>query len=194
MNVTSPYKTEIIKYLDELEETARKINCVNTVFVNLKTKKKYGFNTDLIGFEKTLEAVEITKNKKALILGAGSVSKTISYCLERHQIEHLIVSRKPTKNMINYSSISNFISRFKIIINTTPLGQYPNKTKFPKIPYKLLSNEHHCIDLIYNPPKTIFLQNCSNNGAKIINGERMLSEQANASWKIWMELIFRHNV
>ena len=96
--------------------------------------------------------------------------------------------------MISYLETTMIIKTFKLIINTTPLGQYPNTHSFPNIPYSLLSNNHYCLDLIYNPEKTVFLEKSESHGAKIINGKKMLVYQAEASWKIWKKMIKKYNV
>lgn len=194
INVTQPYKCEVIKYLDDLDDIANKTKSVNTVFINPQTKKKIGFNTDAIGFEKLLSSFDMKLYKKGLILGSGGVSKTISHVLHKYKIKHKIVSRKPRKNMLNYLELKTHIQDFKLIINTTPLGQYPNIDLFPNIPYHLLSPEHLCIDLIYNPIKTIFLKKAYEQGANNINGEKMLISQANQAWDIWQKLIKKYNV
>ena len=193
LNITRPHKTSIIKYLDEIDPTAKKINSVNTVFIN-KENRKIGFNTDLIGFEDIFKSIHPKKKTKALILGNGSVTKTISYFLKIHMIDYLIVSRNPKKGMISYKNITNIIDEYQLIINTTPLGQYPKTSISPDIPYHLISNNYYCIDLIYNPKKSLFLEKCAIQGAKIINGEKMFISQAEMSWKIWNKLIEKYNV
>jgi len=193
INVTQPYKHKIIKYLNDLDDVSMRTQSVNTVFINPKTKKKIGFNTDAIGFEKLLLQYDI-KNKTSLILGSGGVSKTISYVLENHNIKHKIVSRNPTNNMISYIEAESLMRNCNLIINTTPLGQYPKIHLFPNIPYNFLSSKHICIDLIYNPEKSIFLKKAHSQKAQIINGKKMLIEQAKKSWEIWGEMIKKYNV
>lgn len=193
-NVTRPYKTRIIKYLDVLGPLAAKTQSVNTVFIHPKKKEKIGFNTDIFGFETLLSYLDIKSLKKGLILGSGGVSNTITYVLKKKQIEYKIVSRKPQENMLSYLELKKYIKDFKLIINTTPLGQYPNPNGFPNIPYDLISKEHSCIDLIYNPKKTIFLQKSHEKGAQIINGENMLISQAEKAWNIWIKMMIKYNV
>ena len=191
-NVTSPYKESIIQYLDKLGPIATITQSVNTVFINSKNKK-IGFNTDLIGFQTILDDLNIN-SPKALILGSGGASKTISYCLKLKKIKHIIISRKPKINMKKYSEINKMIDDFNLIINTTPLGQYPKINNAPKIPYHLISNKHYCIDLIYNPAKTVFLKKAEEQGARIMNGNNMLIEQAEKAWEIWKHLIKQNYV
>jgi len=194
LNVTRPYKKEIIKYLDELDNISLKTQSVNTVFIDPNTKKKTGFNTDAIGFEKLFLNFNYTKNIKGLILGSGGAAQTISFILKKKQIEHTIVSRNPRKNMINYTDLKASMKDTKLIINTTPLGQYPHVNLFPNIPYNLMSKNHICIDLIYNPKKSLFLQKSHNQGAQILNGKQMLITQAEKSWNIWKKMIQLYNV
>ena len=185
INVTQPYKKQIIQHLDGLDVLAKKTKSVNTVFINPKTKKKIGYNTDIVGFEKLLKKMSLHQDIQALILGSGGVSNTISYVLNKKQVTYSIVSRKPKYNMLSYQDINNIISDFKLIINTTPVGQYPNINTKPLLPYNLISNTYQCIDLIYNPEKTMFLKTVEEKGAKITNGQDMFIAQAEASFKIW---------
>ena len=189
INVTRPYKKQIIKYIDELDILAEKTQSVNTIFIDPKNKKKTGYNTDIIGFEKLLARVYVKEGVKALVLGSGGVSNTVSYVLNKKNIQHKIVSRKLKKNMLSYENLTDVFFDFKLIINTTPLGQYPHIYDHPNIPYHLISNQHQCIDLIYNPQKTIFLKKSEEKGAKILNGHEMLVEQAEASFLIWKKCL-----
>jgi shikimate dehydrogenase len=193
LNVTRPHKTNIIEYLDTIDNKAKLTNSVNTVFIHPNTKEKTGFNTDIIGFNTIIKNIKNIE-KKALVLGSGSVSQTISYCLNKKKIKHVIVSRHPKDNMIDYQEIKNIISKCQLIINTTPLGQHPNHNQCPNIPYHLVSNKHYCIDLTYNPSKSLFLKKCEEKGANIKNGKMMLIKQAEAAWDIWRKLIKQHNV
>ena len=194
LNVTRPYKREIIKYLDELDDISRKTKAVNTIFIHPKTKKKTGFNTDAIGFEKLFLNCNYTKNTKGLILGSGGAAQTISYVLKKMQIEHKVVSRCPREKMIGYANLENCMQNYQLIINTTPLGQYPHIDNFPSIPYNLISKKHICIDLIYNPIKSLFLQKSHSQGAQVLNGKKMLITQAEKSWSIWKKMIQQYNV
>jgi len=193
-NVTRPYKQSIIDYLNSIDEAASITNAVNTVFINPKTKIKFGFNTDIIGFQNTMKKIKIYNDKKALILGSGSVSRTIEYVLKKNEFVYKIVSRSPKKNMLGYQELKKYIQDYKLLINTTPLGQYPYINFSPDIPYQLLSSEHYCIDLIYNPKKTIFLKKAERQNSKTINGLDMLISQAEAAWEIWIKMIEVHNV
>ena len=194
LNVTSPYKKSIVKYLDILDDISLATQSVNTIFINKKTNKKFGFNTDYIGFNEILSSFNITKHKQALILGSGGVSSTISHCLYKNNINHITVSRTPELDMVKYNDLIYILKDFTLIINTTPLGQFPNINLCPDIPYELLSKQHHCIDLVYNPTNTLFLQKAKLNGASVINGYKMLIKQAETSWSIWNNLINDMNV
>ena len=194
LNVTRPYKKKIIQYLDELDDISKKIGSVNTIFINHKTNQKIGFNTDAIGFEALLLDLRLNKHIKGLILGSGGVSNTVSYIFKKYQIRHKIVSRKPNSEMLHYSELDNVIHKFQLIINTTPLGQYPHINSFPKIPYSLITNKQICIDLIYNPKKTILLQKMESQGAYVINGSKMLKKQADEAWWIWNKMIKKYEI
>ena len=188
-NVTSPYKKKIIHHLDELDILAEKTQSVNTVFVNPKNKKTTGYNTDIFGFEKLLNHLSLKQDIKALILGSGGVSNTVSYVLNKKNIKYRIVSRQQKKNMLIYENLVDYFDDFKLIINTTPLVQYPHLNNYPNIPYHLISDTHQCIDLIYNPAKTIFLKKVEKKGAKIFNGYEMLITQAEESFLIWKKCL-----
>ena len=184
-NVTIPYKQEIIKFLDEIDEVAKAIGAVNTIkkFDN----KNIGFNTDCIGFEKSL--IPLIENKKpdsALILGGGGASKAVKYVLKKFKINYSTVSRKEGKSEFIYENLNDvIINRFKMIINCSPVGTFPNINKCPNIPYKHLTKEHVLYDLVYNPIESLFLRRGRELGCKTRNGLEMLEIQANESWRIW---------
>ena len=181
LNVTIPYKEKIITYLDEVDKAASIIGAVNTIAK--KDNKLIGFNTDYIGF---IESFKNNLNfKNALILGTGGASKAIQYALNIKNINFDIGSRKNNKKYISYDLINKKIKDYDLIINTTPLGTFPDVSKKPKINYKLINANHFCYDLIYNPEKTSFLKECERKGARIMNGLEMLKSQAEESWIIW---------
>ena len=184
LNVTIPYKESVIELLNHIDPIAKKIGAVNTIKID-KQNKLLGYNTDYIGFKKSLET-NISNQKRALILGTGGASKAIVYALKTLNIKTLLVSRKKREESITYEDISNqIIKDHTIIINCTPLGTYPNIEECPKIPYQYITERHLCYDLIYNPIKTKFLILSEKEGASIINGNEMLENQAIESWKIW---------
>lgn len=181
-NVTIPYKEKIIPYLDGLSEEAKTIGAVNCV---KKEGNLYvGYNTDAYGFEKSLPSPEQYENPiHALVLGTGGASKAVQYVLKNKDIPFTLIGRNTTPS---YDEITEeTIRKHQWIINTTPLGMYPNVDIFPSIPYQYLTKKHFLIDLIYNPQKTIFLAVGEAIGSKIQNGLRMLQCQADESLKIW---------
>ena len=184
-NVTIPYKREIIKFLDEIDEVAKAIGAVNTI--KKIDNKNIGFNTDSIGFEKSL--IPLIKNKKpdcALILGTGGASKAVKYVLKKLKINYSTVSRKEGKSEFIYEDLNDLIiNRFKMIINCSPVGTFSNINKCPNIPYKYLTKEHILYDLVYNPIESLFLRRGKELGCKTKNGLEMLEIQANESWRIW---------
>ena len=180
LNVTIPFKEKIIKILDKLDKLAEITNSVNTI--KLEKNKLIGYNTDIIGFEKSIIPI-IDKRKNALILGNGGASKSIQYVLKKLNINFTVISRKGDKKYSNLKK-EDIISH-EIIINTTPLGMYPKIDFCPNILYEFINNEHLVYDLIYNPTETVFLKKAKNNGGKIKNGLEMLKIQANESWEIW---------
>lgn len=180
LNVTIPFKIEIIKILDKLDKNAEITNSVNTI--KIEKNKLIGYNTDIIGFEKSIIPI-IDKRKNALILGNGGASKSIQHVLKKLNINFTVISRKDNKNYSNLKK-EDIISH-EIIINTTPLGMYPKIDLSPNILYEFINNKHLAYDLIYNPSETVFLKKAKNNGSKIKNGYEMLKIQADESWKIW---------
>lgn len=180
-NVTIPYKEVIIPYLDSLDFHAEKIGAVNTI--KIENEKKIGFNTDWIGFKKSIEPLLNSHHTKALILGTGGASKAVIYALDQLKIETLMVSRY---GEISYEDLSEeIIQNHAIIINCTPVGTFPNVDAAPEIPYHFITKNHLAYDLIYNPAETLFLKKCKEKGAVVKNGLEMLEIQAEASWKIW---------
>lgn len=183
LNVTIPYKTLVMEYLDEIDNTAAEIGAVNTIkFLNGKTK---GYNTDVLGSYKEIKTlIGRKKVNNALILGSGGASKAIQHCLKTMQIPYKIVSRK--NGDLLYQDLSkNDVRNSRLIINCTPLGTFPKINEAPDIPYEFLTDKHLLFDLVYNPEKSLFLAHGEAKNAQILNGYSMLVEQAEASWKIW---------
>ena len=182
--VTIPYKRSVIKFLDATSETVKKIAACNCVKIH--QQKKTGFNTDVIGFEKSFTKQLKPQHKKALILGTGGAASAVQFVLNKLGIEHLIVSRQTLPQTILYSDITaSMLNEYNIIINCTPLGTFPNITEAPPLPYQFLNTEHYLFDLVYNPSLTKFLQHGKNAGCTIQNGYEMLVLQAEENWKIW---------
>lgn len=183
-NVTIPYKEDIMEFINKIDPIAKKIGAINTIKIHNKNIIE-GYNTDYIGFVISLKNL-ISNQKKALVLGTGGASKAIIFGLSSIGIESTIVSRNKREGVISYSELNKkVIEENTIIINCTPLGTFPETQKCPKIPFEFLSSNHICYDLIYNPEKTKFLLESEKMGATIINGKKMLENQANESWKIW---------
>ena len=179
-NVTIPYKIEIISKLDSVSNQVKTINSVNTVKV-IKGKL-HGFNTDIIGFTKSITPL-LNKRKTALVLGNGGSSKTIQFALQKLNIRWKVVSRNTD---FDYHQITKeTIDSVDIIINCTPVGTYPKVDEYPKLPYSLLNSKHLLYDLVYNPKQTKFSTFGLANNCSIKNGEEMLVLQAEESWKIW---------
>ncbi|MBB4119853.1 shikimate dehydrogenase [Mesonia hippocampi] len=184
LNVTIPYKEEIIPYLDALSPEAKTIGAVNTI--TLKNNKLIGHNTDAFGFKNSLTPLLEKHHEKALILGTGGASKAIAYVLKTLGIAYTFVSRKNTSTNLSYTELSPLIIQaHNLIINCTPLGTFPNIETSPNIPYQHLNSQHLLYDLVYNPPLTTFLKQGKKQGCKTINGLKMLELQAEKAWKIW---------
>ena len=186
LNVTIPYKEEVIPILNGLNKKAKKIGAVNTIRIT-SNKKLIGYNTDFYGFKNSIKPHLKKHHKRALILGTGGASKAIAYALKKLKIEYHYVSRSQKKGVTYvYSKLTNeIISSHFIIINCTPIGTFPNIDECPDIPYDALSEKHILYDLVYNPEKTKFLLTGEAKGATIINGLEMLRLQAEKSWEIW---------
>lgn len=190
LNVTIPFKSTIIEYLDEIDPIAKKIGAVNCI--KIRNKHWKGFNTDVIGFDKTIDAIlklsNKTEIKTALILGSGGSSKAVQWVLDSRKIPFKIVSRQKKKAFLCYKELTaDLVQKYELIVNCTPLGMPPDIGHCPEIPYMDLSRKHLLIDLIYNPDKTLFLTLGARRTLFYMNGMLMLEAQAEASWNIWNE-------
>lgn len=187
LNVTIPYKQEIMPLLDEIDPIAREIGAVNTIKIirDQHKIKLMGFNTDASGFE--LSCTIQPKNLKALVLGTGGSALAVKYVLNTWDVPFYSVSRTPTTTgEIGYMDLDkDLIRTHQLIINTTPLGMFPNVDAFPPIPYQFVRNQHFLYDLVYNPIETKFLKLGKAAGAATQNGLLMLKLQAEKSWEIW---------
>lgn len=185
LNVTIPYKEEIIAKLDSLNSKAAQIGAVNTIKIAPNGTLK-GFNTDYYGFEESLKPHLKKHHKKALILGTGGSSKAVAYALDRLSICHRFVSRHSKPGMYTYGDLNNeIINEHTVIINCTPIGTFPHVDVCPEIPYTTINSKHILFDLIYNPKETLFLAKGKKGGATTINGNDMLHFQAEKAWEIW---------
>ncbi|MCV9929199.1 shikimate dehydrogenase [Flavobacterium sp. LS1R49] len=185
LNVTIPYKEQVLPFLDKLSKKATLIGAVNTIRFTKKGKLK-GYNTDYYGFKKSLKPLLKAHHKKALILGTGGASKGVAFALDELGIPYTFVSREAKENIIDYTLINaTTFDNYQIIINSTPVGTSPNIEACPDIPYEFFTKKHIAYDLIYNPEETTFLRKAKENGAVIKNGYDMLIFQAEKAWKIW---------
>ena len=184
LNVTIPYKEEVIPLLDKLSTNAAIIGAVNTIKISKKGLK--GYNTDHYGFWKALKPLLQPHHKKALILGTGGASKAVAFALRKMKIEYDFVSRTATEVIFSYECLNEEVfDDYQIIINTTPLGTFPNIEEYPPINYELFTNKHIAFDLVYNPAETEFLKRARQHGAVTKNGYEMLVHQAEKAWEIW---------
>lgn len=185
LNITIPYKVAVIPYLNNLSKNAKKIGAVNTVKISKKGKLK-GYNTDWIGFSKSIQPLLEDHHQNALILGTGGASKAVKFALKKLGIKSKFVSRTKKKKTLGYDDLNEeAFAKFTIIVNCTPIGTFPNVNDCPKLPYELFTEKHIAYDLIYNPEESTFLSKAKENGAVIKNGYSMLVYQAEASWEIW---------
>ena len=190
LNVTIPYKEQIIPYLDELDKDAAAIGAVNVIkpIHDAKGKiKLIGYNSDIIGFTRSIESLLEPHHQKALILGTGGASKAVHHGLIQLGLETTFVSRKPKNaSTLAYTDLTpEVMDEYKVIVNCTPVGMYPRADECPEIPYQLLTPKHLLYDLLYNPSTTLFMKKGAENGAMVKNGLEMLLLQAFAAWDIW---------
>lgn len=186
LNVTIPYKTEVIPFLDEMSEEASVIGAVNVI--QIRNGHLKGFNSDIIGFTRSIQPLLKPHHKKALILGTGGASKAIRVGLTRLGLEWKYVSRTPREGMITYDDITaETLREYEVIVNCSPVGMFPKVDECPAIPYEFLTADNLLYDLIYNPETTLFMRKGALQGAVVKNGLEMLHLQAIASWKFWNE-------
>lgn len=187
-SVTIPHKESVIKYLDELDESADSAAACNVIKVSWENKKPRlkGYNTDLIGFSESIKPLLEAHHQKALILGTGGAAKAIAQAFRLMKIDYKYVSRTQKEGQFTYSELDlGIMEDHSILVNCTPLGMFPNVNTCPDIPYHLTNEKHLFYDLTYNPSTTLFMQKGLDNGAKAKNGLEMLYLQAEAAWKIW---------
>ncbi len=190
LNVTIPYKQKVMQFLDNISPEARAIGAVNVIKVKHEGKniKLTGYNSDVIGFTKSIEPMLERFHKKALILGTGGASKAIDYGLKSLGLETVFVSRYERPGTIQYEKITpEVIQEYNVIVNCTPLGMYPHTDECPLLPYEAMDNRTILYDLIYNPDETLFMKRGAAKGANVKNGLEMLLLQAFASWEFWHE-------
>lgn len=190
LNVTIPHKQTVMRFLHELDETARAVGAVNTI--RIRDGRLTGFNTDVTGFEQSLAnwpAFRRCKPTRACILGTGGAAGAVAYVLRKMQIGYVFVSRQPAgQNQISYEALNvRSAADFDLIVNTTPLGMYPEVDTCPPVPFDIFDARHLVYDLVYNPAETVLLRRAGTTGASVKNGLEMLHLQAEAAWNIWQE-------
>ncbi len=187
LSVTIPYKESVMPFLDDLDVTAKKIGAVNCI--KIANGKLIGYNTDAFGFRQSIKPFLESHHERALILGTGGASKAVYSVLMEIGIDCRFVTRnKKAENQFSYSELNeNMVNAFKLIVNASPVGMFPNVDNAPQIPYEFISSSHLLYDLVYNPAQTEFLKRGKANGAAIVNGLSMLQQQAEEAWRIWNE-------
>lgn len=185
LNVTIPHKESVIEFLDEIDEEAREVGAVNTIIVSKKSLK--GYNTDVIGFRKSLEGFLNVKPDRALILGTGGVSLAAQFVLKKMGIQSTMVSRDSEKGITYDDLDQQLVEGHELIVNCTPVGMHPLEENAPLIPYRFLSSNHYMYDMVYNPVKTLFLNRAEERHCHTLNGLEMLRIQAEESWRIWLK-------
>ena len=189
LNVTIPYKEQVMSYLDDLDDDARQIGAVNVIKFTkglFGKTKLVGYNSDIIGFKQSIEPLLKEHHTKALILGTGGASKAVMHGLKQLGVGSTFVSRSVKENCITYEEITpQIMEQYKVIVNATPVGMFPNVDDCPKIPYEYVTSDHILYDLLYNPDVTLFMRKGEEKGAVVKNGLEMLLLQAFAAWQIW---------
>jgi shikimate dehydrogenase len=184
LNVTIPYKQQVIPFLHGSDDVVQQTGACNCI--RIRDGRLEGFNTDVTGFEVSLKWKLAPVHDRALVLGSGGAAQAVIHVLRKLGIPFLQVSRKPSPGMIDYASLTaEMVRATRLIVNTTPLGMYPDIGDCPDIPYEALGPDHYLYDLVYNPAKTRFLGKGEERGATIANGAAMLEIQAEESWRIW---------
>jgi len=188
LNVTIPYKREVIRYLDKIADDASETGAVNVLKITWKDgfKTLKGFNTDIFGFRESITPLLNNRSKNALILGTGGASKAVSYVFRQLGISYKHVSIEKEEGCFDYGEITReIILSTEIIVNSTPLGMYPGTNSCPDIPYQYLNKNHLLFDLVYNPEVTLFMEKGKERGSRVTGGLNMLHLQAEKSWSIW---------
>jgi shikimate dehydrogenase len=183
-NITIPYKKEVLAFLTERSKAVEEVGACNCV--KIEGQNLIGYNTDVIGFENSLIPFLKPTHNQALVLGTGGAALAIVYVLQKLGIAYKYVSRTAAEGQFSYNDLdASVMELHTLVINTTPLGMFPNIEACPDIPYQLLTPDHHLFDLTYNPAESTFLAKGKQMGATIQNGQQMFVEQAEQSWRIW---------
>jgi len=185
LNVTIPYKEDVIPYLDDLSKEASAIGAVNVIA--FENGKSIGYNTDAFGFHQSIKPFLTNMHERAIIFGTGGASKAVEHVLKSLGVDVVFVSRNPIgEKQFGYDQVNDHMLRAcKLLVNCTPVGTYPTIDESLEIPFQFLTKDHLVVDLIYNPEKTKFLRLSEENGAMILNGQSMLKQQALKAWEIW---------
>jgi len=186
LNVTIPYKEQVLPFLHELDPVVAQIRACNCI--SIRGGRLTGYNTDVVGFRQSLQKKLRPHHDRALVLGTGGAAKAVEYTLQQLGIAYQVVSRREglSEKHLRYEEVDAATMRAcTLVINTTPLGMYPKIEEFPPLPYEAMGPAHYLFDLVYNPVKTVFLQKGEERGAAIENGYEMLIRQAEESWRIW---------
>ncbi|MFN4285013.1 MAG: shikimate dehydrogenase family protein [Lacibacter sp.] len=193
LNVTIPYKEAVLPFLTGASAAVHQTGACNCI--RIESGKCFGFNTDVIGFEATLKPLLQPRHTHALVLGTGGAAKAVAWVLQQLGINYQFVSRTPQANQLEYTQLNEaLLQKHLLIINTTPLGMQPRVDTCPSVPFAWIGPQHLCIDLVYNPPQTLFLQRAAERGAVTANGALMLEVQAEASWKVWNDAGFMDQI
>jgi len=188
LNVTIPYKSAVIKYIDKADPESEAIGAVNVIKIHRRNNKTelLGFNSDIMGIRDTIVPVMIRGIKNALVLGTGGSSKAVCFVLKSLSVPYTLISREKKPSGLTYSNITpDLIRTSRLIINTTPLGMFPDVNSKPDLRYEFLGREHILFDLVYNPEMTAFLKAGQERGCTVLSGLKMLYSQAERSWEIW---------
>jgi len=186
LNVTIPYKEQVLPYLDAKNAVVEEIGACNCI--RIENGKRTGYNTDTIGFERSLLKKWGGGHTHALVLGSGGAAKAVEYVLRKLKVRYHLVSRHPRPGTTDLSYVqvdAALLQSHTLLVNTTPLGMYPNTEACPPLPYEAIGNGHYLYDLVYNPSRTLFLRKGEERGALVENGHEMLLIQAEESWRIW---------
>lgn len=188
LNVTIPYKSEVIRFVDFIDPEAKEIGAVNVLKIRRTGRKIHlsGYNSDITGIYDSLSECFREGIKDAIVLGTGGSSRAVCHVLRTHGVRFVQVSRTGNKDILSYSDLSSkIIRKSRLIINTTPLGMYPDIDSRPDLDYSQLDKYHVLFDLVYNPEITRFLRSGLERGCSVISGLKMLHSQAERSWEIW---------
>lgn len=186
LNVTVPYKQEVLAFLDNRSDVVTSIGACNCI--RIEDGMRTGHNTDVVGFGQSLVTRLEGHHRRALVLGTGGASKAVEWVLAKLGIDYRVVSRRPRSGTtdLGYGQVdAALLGEYTLIVNTTPLGMYPRVEECPDLPYEALTPRHYLFDLVYNPARTLFLRKGEERGAVVENGYEMLVLQAEESWRIW---------